>query len=135
MNDQRMDLCPEEILRELQTLALARATDFLAVRNGAVDIKSTDELPPELTAAIASVEKTSTGLRVKFYDKLKALELLGKYLGFFEPGNGRGQTKNNLLQAILESTRGELSVRDIPEIQQAAAAGHDLVEQAGSETI
>jgi hypothetical protein len=135
MNDQRMDLCPEEILRELQTLALARATDFLAVRNGAVDIKSTDELPPELTAAIASVEKTSTGLRVKFYDKLKALELLGKYLGFFEPGTGRGQTKNNLLQAILESTRGELSVRDIPEIQQAAAAGHDLVEQAGSETI
>lgn len=135
MNDQRMDLCPEEILRELQTLALARATDFLAVRNGAVDIKSTDELPPELTAAIASVEKTSTGLRVKFYDKLKALELPGKYLGFFEPGTGRGQTKNNLLQAILESTRGELSVRDIPEIQQAAAAGHDLVEQAGSETI
>ena len=135
MNHEQQNLCPEVILRELQTLALARATDFLAIRDGALDIKSTDALPPELTAAIASVEKTSTGLRVKFYDKLKALELLGKYHGLFEPGSGRGQPKNNLLQAILESTRGELSVCDIPEIKQAAAGGHDLVEPAEAATI
>ena len=69
-----------------------------------------------------------------YYDKLKALELLGKYLGLFEArGNLTEDRQTNLLQAILEATAKEVDVRDLPELQQAAAAGHDLVEQTEAE--
>ena len=58
----------------------------------------------EQACAIASVEKGSGGLKVKFYDKLKALELLGKAVGLFE-GGAQAPEDNGLLEAILTATR------------------------------
>ena len=72
------------ILQELTAIAMARATDYMSVCDGGLEIRSTNELTPEQAAAIASIERSTGGLKVKFYDKLKALELLGKYLGLFE---------------------------------------------------
>jgi hypothetical protein len=71
---------------------------------------------------------------VKFYDKLKALELLGKALGAFECSTHL-QQENNLLEAIVSSTGGEVCVDDLPEIQQTAAAGDDLVESPEAKRI
>ena len=39
---------------------------------------------------------------------------------------------NNLLDAIRASAEGEVDMSDIPEIQQKAASGSDVVEQTGS---
>ena len=124
------ELSGNAILQELTAIAMARATDFLTVRDGSLDIRSTDDLTEAQSAAIASIERSAGGLKVKFYDKLKALELLGKYLGLFEcrAAWSDGQD-NNLLQAIIESTQEEVDTGDLPELQQAAAAGDDLVEQ------
>ena len=125
-----IDLKDGAILQELQAIAMARATDYMTVRDGALEIRSTEELTPAQAAAIASVERSAGGLKVKFYDKLKALELLGKYLGLFETRSvwQEGQ-ETNLLQAILAATEKEVDTDDLPELEQAAAAGHDLVEQ------
>ena len=41
-------------------------------------------------------------MKVKFYDKLKALELLGKHLGMFA-GTGTDPEQSNLLEAILSA--------------------------------
>ena len=56
----------------------AKATDFVAIEDGDLVIRSTDDLSKSDRAAIASVESTSNGIRLKLYDKMKALELLGK---------------------------------------------------------
>ena len=123
------ELSGNAILQELTAIAMARATDFMTVRDGSLDIRSTNELSQAQAAAIASIERGTGGLKVKFYDKLKALELLGKYLGLFESRAAWSDGQdNNLLRAILESTHEEVETGDLPELQQAATAGDDMVE-------
>ena len=121
------------VLRELQAIALARTTDVVGIQSGALVIRDTEGLPENLAPAIASIEKTSAGVKVKFYDKLKALELLGKLGGLFE--ESPETLSNNLLGAIVDSTKEDLCYDDLPELQQAAAAGNDLVESPQMEAL
>ena len=122
------ELSGERILQELCAIAFARVTDYLQVENGALGIHDSSRLTGAQAAAIASMEKTTGGVKVKFYDKLKALELLGKAMGLFD-GLAAEQESNNLLEAILMATEKEVDTGDLPEVQQAADAGHELVEQ------
>lgn len=123
-------------MQELAAIGYARASDYLSVRGNELIVRPTEELPPEQASAIASIERTSNGLKLKFYDKLKALELLGKCMGMFD-GNSLGteEKTSNLLEAILAGTKGVISTDDIPEIQQAAKLSHDLVEPPGAEKL
>ena len=127
-----MDGLKERIVGELEIIGFAKATDYLSAQDNELAVLPTDQLPKDAGAAIASIERSSTGLKVKFYDKLKALELLGKCCGLFD--SGAVQTpQNNLLEAILEATGKEMKLDAIPEAQSPAAADHDLVEQTRTE--
>ena len=128
-------ITPKAVVEELAAIGFARATNFLCVSEGELTIRPTDTLSKADQAAIASVERTSNGIKLKFYDKMKALELLGKYLGMFEGKTEEEDVHNNLLEALLAATQEEVVLGDIPELQQAADAGHDLVEQAGSQGL
>ena len=113
----------ERVVRELAAIAFASAADYLQVADGELVV---GDIPAgKRCAAIQSVEKTSSGLRVKFYDKLKALELLGKSVGLFE--GVADEDQNNLLAAILAATRKEQS-DDLSRVFTPAGDGHDLVE-------
>lgn len=114
------------MLEELVAIGFARVTDYFFVRDGQVCLK--EPISEQAGAVIASMENGAKGLKVKCYDKLKALELLGKHLGLFDRKDAPKPEENNLLQAILQATGEEVQVHDLPEVQQAAAAGHDLVE-------
>jgi phage terminase small subunit len=48
-----------------------------------VEVVETDMLSEEKRAAIAGIKSTKDGIEVKTNDKIKALELMGKYLGMF----------------------------------------------------
>lgn len=126
------NITPKKVVEELAAIGFARATNFLRVSEGELTVCDTDTLSKADRAAIASIERSSNGIKLKFYDKMKALELLGKYMGMFEGKDDGEENRNNLLEAILAATQEEVETDDIPEIQQAADACHDLVEPAGS---
>ena len=122
----------KQVVDELAAIGFARATNFLSVSEGELTIRNTDSLSKADQAAIASIERTTGGIKLKLYDKMKALELLGKYMGMFEGKPEEEENRNNLLEAILAATGEEVDIGDIPEIQQAADACYDLVEPSRS---
>ena len=123
------EVAATDVLRQLKAIALADVTKVVTVENGQTVVADTASLPEDVRLAVAGVEKNTSGVQVKFHDKLKALELLGKALGLFEGKPAPKTGGNDLLQAVLDSTREVRDSSDLPEIQQAAAADDDLVEQ------
>ena len=126
------DIKAEDILYQLHAIAMADVTALVQVKDGALEISSTDALSKPLRCAVASVEKSTGGIKVKFYDKLKALELLGKYLGLFDASGSVGEKENPLLEAMLRSTK-EVTGDELHELQHQTDAGDDLVEQTVAE--
>lgn len=126
------NITPKKVVEELAAIGFARATNFLRVSEGELTVCDTDTLSKVDRAGIASIERSGNGIKLKFYDKMKALELLGKYMGMFDGKDDAEENRNNLLEAILAATQEEVGTDDIPEIQQAVDDRHDLVEQTGS---
>ena len=111
-----LNISPEKILRELVAIAFAKVPDCLVVEGN--DVRLKDRLTPQQRAAVAAVERSSTGIKVKFYDKMKALELLGKHFGLFDGKDAQEETQeNNLLAAILQATGQEVDTDDVSELQ------------------
>ena len=107
---RRKKISKENILNELVAIGFARATNYLFVENGEICLRMGEALSDREAAAICSIEKTNSGVKVKFYDKMKALELLGKEIGLFSGGGGEKDTGAGLIQAVLSATKEELQI-------------------------
>jgi phage terminase small subunit len=85
---KRTEVTADRVVQELARIAFV---DFRQIATwgpgGGVVLISSDELTDDEAAIVAEVSETTTetggSLRIKRYDKIKALELLGKHLGMF----------------------------------------------------
>ena len=86
--EKRTEITQDFVLRELANIASANGTDFAFVMdNGMASIIPTSRVSESKKAAIASIKQGANGTEVKTYDKIRALELIGKHLGMFQTGN------------------------------------------------
>jgi phage terminase small subunit len=85
---KRTQVTQERVIAELAAIAFSNIGDIVSWGPEGVSVKSADELSPEILASVADVSRSGVKeggvVRVRLYDKLKALELLGKHLGMFE---------------------------------------------------
>lgn len=97
----------KKLVDALAAIAFADLTDAAHIRSdGERDyIEHTDSelLPEELRFAIKTIKMTREGVVIELYDKMKALELLGKYFGIFE-----GTTDREALITITPEERAIL---------------------------
>lgn len=70
-----------------------------------VIFRETSELDETTRKVIAGYKKTQSGFAVETYDKIKALELLGKYLGMFKD---ESPTINNIVSPYAGLSEEEL---------------------------
>ena len=104
--ENRTGITQDRVLRELEKIAFSNATDFTKVvtktikqdaysaekgewekkevEHQCVEITDTDKLSPDKKAAVAEISEGKYGITIKTYDKIKALELIGRHLGMFK---------------------------------------------------
>lgn len=83
---QKKEVTAETVLDELAAVAFSNAADFVEVTGeGRVRVKPTARIPRAKRAAIVGIRASSGGIEIKLANKMQALQLLGRYLGAFEP--------------------------------------------------
>lgn len=85
---KRTEITQDWVLQELRKIASVNGTDFarIVLKGGCpyVELVPTEELSEDKRAAIASIKQGKYGINIESYDKVKALELLGRHLGMFK---------------------------------------------------
>jgi phage terminase small subunit len=80
----RTQISADRVLRELARVAFADATDLAFIEDGHVRLRDSSTLSEDQRAAVAYIKDGAAGPEVRLYDKIKALELIGKHLGMFD---------------------------------------------------
>jgi len=115
----KLEITQERVITELAKIAFANGTMYARVVAGGsrVELEETDNLSEDQRAAISGIKEGKFGIEVSTYDKVKALELLGKHLGTFTASTGGTvtRTENNLLSAIMGA--GEVDTDDLSEVE------------------
>lgn len=105
---KRTEITQDMVLQELAAIAFARATDYVSVRDGMVQVKDTDQLSDSQIAAIAGIKETQNGIEVKLGSKEKTLELLGRHLGMWNDKinvEGQVEAKNPFADLTTEELK------------------------------
>jgi phage terminase small subunit len=89
LDEKRLEIAEEsklkvsDVIDELRNIAFSDITQVISFSASKAKVKSSRKLTEDAKKTIASVSQTQNGLTVKMHDKVKALELLGRYLNIF----------------------------------------------------
>lgn len=73
----------DKVIQDLADIAHLDKTIVFQVVDGELQVTDTDLLPKRVRRCISKISQTQHGIRVEFDDRVKALELLGRYLALF----------------------------------------------------
>ena len=122
----RTEVSQDRVVKELMRVAFADMADYAQVRSypvvnkdgievvkQLVTLTKTSALTDDQRAAVASIKQSVNGIEVKLWDKLKALELLGRHIGMF---NDKLEVKGAIdIASVLAEARGRVSNRGEPD--------------------
>lgn len=112
----------EDIVKELYTVAFTDRSELAKLSNENItddetgevighrthlQITDTDKLSDDAKKLLSGYKMTQSGISVESYDKMKALELLGKYLGMFNENININD--NSKATSLLESINRQIS--------------------------
>ena len=84
---RRNELLEDEVLQEMAKIAFVDITDIVDFNGSSLDVKDLSEIPEHVRPAIKKVTLTpgkyGDKVSIELHDKLKAQELLGKYLSMW----------------------------------------------------
>jgi phage terminase small subunit len=84
---EQHDVSVSRTLDELHKLAFTNIDDIVTWTGNNITISNLEDIPPEMRAAVKRVSRVTTPqgtrLEVEMHDKLKALEMIGKYHAMF----------------------------------------------------
>lgn len=136
---ERAGVTAERVLEELSAVAFSNIADFTEVkkdaeskRGVAVKARETESIPRNKLSAVAGFKEGPGGIEVKLYEKLRALELLGKYVGLFRETDKAGGPPVVIIDDVPEKVgcvsaqgaeRGECDA-DAPERPKKEAAAN-----------
>lgn len=127
---ERTEITQDRVLKELAAVAFSKASDYakvvekqaMKVVNGVavdvydengepilyrdVELELTENLTDQQKRAIAVMKKGRDGYEVKTYDKIRALELLGKHIGMFDSRNQNDDEALKKLDDVLDKIGG-----------------------------
>lgn len=90
---KRTEITADKVIAELAAIAFADRTELAKVdKNGSVKFTPTDNLPDDVKKIVSGIKEGKFGTEVSSYDKVKALELLGKHLGLWEKSASESNT-------------------------------------------
>ena len=116
---ERTEITQDMVLRELAIIAFSNIADYARVvekegvtdtgtkvKYKTVDAVLTEDLTDNQKKALAVIKEGKNGLEVKPYDKVRALELLGKHLGMWtEKVEVTERAKNPFAELTTEELR------------------------------
>lgn len=114
---QRVEITQDRVLKELARVAFADPRSVMTWGPNGVRLKDSADLTADEAALVAEASESSTGIKLKTNDRLKALELIGKHLGMFTDKiehSGtidrpfEGMSREKLLKAIELAENGKL---------------------------
>jgi phage terminase small subunit len=83
----RTEITADRVVKELARIAFVDTRQVFTWGPNGVTLRDSSELTDDEAAVVSEVSETTTEsggtIKVKRFDKLKALELLGKHLGMF----------------------------------------------------
>lgn len=92
------ELTVQKVIRELRSIAFASHGDYMTVGEDGMLYYDFNKCTPEQLSALKKVKLQETeskrSLEVETHDKMRALEMLGKYMGIFEADNPHWRAEN-----------------------------------------
>lgn len=104
---RRTGITAERVLRELANVAFVNFDDVVD-RDGAIDRNAQRADLAAVAGYRVKISDEVDEREVKFHDKLRALELIGKHLGMFDGSpaeEAKAQQANSTIHAIIEAVK------------------------------